>query len=146
MKKFGYILILVLLGFAACKKDEESNGPVITFISISPNSLVQYSEPVYIRIGYTDLNGDIGFENPAMYALSVKDNRLANPDFYHVPPLAPIGSNVAIQGELEIKINTLFLLGNGTEELTSFTLKIQDRAGNWSEEISTAQVTIRDSI
>ncbi len=55
-------------------------------------------------------------------------------------------SNVAIEGELTIKINSLFLLGNGSQELTSFTIKMVDRAGNWSEEITTPQVTIRDSI
>lgn len=142
---FALFLLVILIG-TACKKEEPDLSPVISFISITPGSLVQYSESVYISIGYSDLDGDLGFESIDQYALQIKDNRLANPDWYHVPPLAPVGSNVAISGDLTIKINSLFLLGNGTQELTSFTIKMQDRAGNWSEEISTSQVTIRDSI
>jgi hypothetical protein len=71
---------------------------------------------------------------------------LIDPDWYHVPPLSPVGSNVTIEGDLTIKISSLFLLGNGSQEFTSFTIKVQDRAGNWSEEITTPQVTIRDSL
>ena len=146
MKRPFLILFLLVLILGACKKEEPIVNPILSFISITPTSLVQYSESVYITIGYSDLDGDLGFESPDEYALQIKDNRLTNPDWYHVPPLAPIGSEVAIDGELTIKINSLFLLGNGTQELTSFTIKMQDRAGNWSEEISTTQVTIRDSL
>lgn len=146
MKWPFYIFVIGLLIVAACKKEDPPLGPVISFIGITPSSLVQYEESVYITIGYSDLNGDLGFENPDEYALQIKDNRLTNPDWYHVPPIAPLGSEVSIQGELTIKINSLFLLGNGTQELTSFTIKMQDRAGNWSEEVSTTQVTIRDSL
>lgn len=146
MTKPVSILLLLIIAFCSCKKEEEPKIPVIKLIDITPLSLVQYDEPVYISIGYSDLDGDIGYEDPDEYALQIKDNRLINPDWYHVPPLSPIESNVAIEGDLTIKINSLFLLGNGTQELTSFTIKIIDRAGNWSEEITTPQVTIRDSL
>ncbi|HIA05834.1 MAG TPA: hypothetical protein EYN71_03840 [Flavobacteriales bacterium] len=146
MTKAFSILLLVMIACLACKKEELSKSPVIELVEITPLSLVQYSAPVYITIGYSDLDGDIGYESPDEYALQIKDNRLTNPDWYHVPPLAPIESNVAIEGDLTIKISTLFLLGNGSQEFTSFTIKIQDRAGNWSEEITTPQVTIRDSL
>ncbi|HIA36744.1 MAG TPA: hypothetical protein EYM84_00435 [Flavobacteriales bacterium] len=147
MSKRISILFLFIILFSFCKKEEEEPKiPVLKLIDITPLSLVQYNEPVYITIGYSDLDGDIGYENPDEYALQIKDNRLANPDWYHVSPLAPIESNVAIEGDLTIKINSLFLLGNGSQELTSFTIKMVDRAGNWSEEITTPQVTIRDSI
>ena len=146
MTKTFSILLLLIIGFCSCKKEEEPKVPVIKLIEITPLSLVQYNEPVYITIGYSDLDGDIGYENPDEYALQIKDNRLINPDWYHIPPLSPIGSNLVIEGELMIKINSLFLLGNGSQELTSFTIKVEDRAGNWSEAITTPQVTIRDSL
>ena len=142
MRRAFAILILVGMTLGACKKEEPDLSPVITFLSITPTSLVQYSESVYISISYSDLNGDLGFESIDQYALQIKDNRLSDPDWYHVPPLAPLQSVVEIQGDLTIKINSLFLLGNGTQELTSFTIKMVDRAGNWSEEITTSQITI----
>ncbi len=146
MPKSFSILLLVMIACLSCKKEEPSKSPVIELVGITPLSLVQYNEPVYITIGYTDLDGDIGYESPDEYALQIKDNRLTDPDWYHVPPLSPVGSNVAIDGNLTITINSLFLLGNGSQELTSFTIKIKDRADNWSEEITTPQVTIRDSL
>ena len=146
MPKSFSILLLVMIACLACKKEEPSKSPVIELVEITPLSLVQYNEPVYITIGYTDLDGDIGYESPDEYALQIKDNRLTDPDWYHVLPLSPVGSNVAIEGNLTIKINSLFLLGNGSQEFTSFTIKIKDRADNWSEEITTPQVTIRDSL
>ncbi len=146
MNKPITLLFLLLILLSACKKDEEPKIPVIKLIDITPLSLVQFDESVYITIGYSDIDGDLGYEDPDEYAIQVKDNRLVNPDWYHISPLAPIESNVAIEGELTIKINSLFLLGNGSQELTSFTIKMVDRAGNWSEEITTPQVTIRDSI
>ena len=146
MTKPFSILLLVMIACLSCKKEEPSKSPVIELVEITPLSLVQYNEPVHITIGYTDLDGDIGYESPDEYALQIKDNRLIDPDWYHVPPLSPVGSNVAIEGNLTIKINSLFLLGNGSQEFTSFTIKIKDRADNWSEEITTPQVTIRDSL
>jgi hypothetical protein len=148
MLRLVFILLLgVLFSFNGCKKkEEEPKVPIIELIGITPLSMVQFEEPVYITIGYSDLDGDIGYDNPDQYALQIKDNRLADPDWYHVPPLSPIGSNVAIEGDLTVKINTLFLLGNGAQEQTSFGIKIKDRAGNWSDEITTPQVTIRDSL
>jgi hypothetical protein len=38
------------------------------------------------------------------------------------------------------------LLGNGPQEKTSFSIRIKDRAGNWSEEINSPQITILDSL
>jgi len=147
MKKISFILLLLTVIFSSCKKEEDApKVPEISLISITPLSLVQFEESIYIVIGYKDLDGDIGYENPDSYALQIKDNRLTNPDWYHVPPLSPIGSNVSIEGELSVKISSLFLLGNGSQEETSFAIRIIDRAGNWSEEITTPQISIRDSL
>lgn len=146
MKKISLVLLLLTVIFS-CKKEEDAPKiPEISLISITPLSLVQFEESIYIVIGYKDLDGDIGYENPDSYALQIKDNRLTNPDWYHVPPLSPIGSNVSIEGELSVKISSLFLLGNGSQEETSFAIRIIDRAGNWSEEITTPQISIRDSL
>ena len=146
IKQISIILLCILLVTSCKKEDDTPKIPEINLVSISPTTLVQFEEPVNIVIGYKDLDGDLGFENPDSFALQIKDNRLDNPDWYHVPPLSPIGSNVSIQGELDIQISSLFLLGNGSEEQTSFTIKMVDRAGNWSQEIMTPQLIIKDSL
>ena len=146
IKQISIILLCILLITSCKKEDDTPKIPEISLVSVSPTTLVQFEEPVNIVIGYKDLDGDLGFENPDAFALQIKDNRLDNPDWYHVPPLSPIGSNVSIQGELDIKISSLFLLGNGSEEQTSFTIKMVDRAGNWSQEIMTPQLIIKDSL
>ena len=146
IKQISIILLCILLVTSCKKEDDTPKIPEINLVSISPTTLVQFEEPVNIVIGYKDLDGDLGFENPDSFALQIKDNRLDNPDWYHVPTLSPIGSNVSIQGELDIQISSLFLLGNGSEEQTSFTIKMVDRAGNWSQEIMTLQLIIKDSL
>ena len=146
IKQISIILLCFVLITSCKKEDNTPKIPEISLVSISPTTLVQFEEPVNIVIGYKDLDGDLGFENPDSFALQIKDNRLEDPDWYHVPPLSPIGSNVSIKGELDIQISSLFLLGNGSEEQTSFTIKMVDRAGNWSQEIMTPQLIIKDSL
>jgi hypothetical protein len=59
------ILVLVLL-FAACKKDKFTTAPQITFKSVSPNvafsniPIAQQNIPI-LTIGVTDAEGDLGF-------------------------------------------------------------------------------------
>ncbi len=92
---------------------------------------------------YTDKNGDLGDVDPDERSLYVKDSRLPNPDMYHVKPLAPISDkNIPIEGDLTVKLNSLFILGTGTTELTTLVIKMKDRAGNWTNELTSPQITI----
>jgi len=146
MKQVFYILIIAVL-IAACKKEDAvSSEPEIELLNVSPLEMVQFEENVTIRIKYTDGNGDLGNEDPDADVLRIKDSRLSEPDWYHVQPLAPIGSEVAIEGELDITLNTLFLLGNGSQETTTFSIRIRDRAGNYSNEVVTPVILIKDSL
>ncbi len=72
----------------------------------------------------------------------MKDARLQGTDGYHIPPLAPEDADVPIQGELEVELNALFLLGNSGQEETSYTMYVVDRAGNRSNEFTTGMITI----
>ncbi len=139
------LIILGLLGIMSCKKDdimEYSTTPEISLISISQDTIRQYQDVLYIRIGYKDGDGDLGFENPADYALFVRDIRLENFDGFYVGPLTPPDANVPIQGELNIEFPSLFLFGNGDVELTRFEIKMVDRAGHESNLLQTDNVAI----
>lgn len=138
----GLIATASLLG--ACQEDEDplSMIPVLRVESITPTNVNQFQDTITMVIFYEDADGDLGSEDPDENVLSVKDSRLDIADFYHVKPLAPIGANVPIQGTLEVNLRTAFLLGNGDSEEISFTVRIQDRAGNYSETVISPTITV----
>ena len=140
-KLFAFIVIAVLL--AGCKKEEVMpSAPEIALVSMSTQSVQEFDERVKVRFSYTDGDGDLGQSDPDDYTLWVKDARLEGTDGYHIPPLAPEDAEVPIQGELEVELNALFLLGNSGQEETSYTMYVVDRAGNRSNEFTTGTITI----
>lgn len=147
MKKIIQISIVFILFISGCKKKElppPDPVPQIEFISVSSTNVIQFKDSLIIKIKYKDNNGDIGEYSPDEHPLHVKDSRLSEPDTYHIKPLAPPSDkDIPIEGELSIKINSLFLLGTGNSEATSFRIKLRDRAGNWSNEINTPQIIIK---
>lgn len=128
---------------AGCKKEEVMpSAPEIAFVSMSTQSVHEFDERVTVRFSYKDGDGDLGQEDPDNYTLWVKDARLDGTDGYHIPPLAPEDAEVPIQGELDVELNALFLLGNSGQEETSYTMYIVDRAGNRSNEFTTGMIII----
>ncbi|MDG1262771.1 MAG: hypothetical protein P8H59_02215 [Flavobacteriales bacterium] len=141
------IYLSCFLFLAACKKEEEINEvPEITFDSISSTTVVEFDNNISITVAYSDENGDIGYQDPDTYSLRVKDSRLAEYDWYHIPPLTPEMEELNIEGTFTVELNSLFLLGNSTQETTTFTIQLKDRSGNWSNQIVTPVVMIVDSL
>lgn len=145
---FTYVLcILLSVGLFGCKKkkkDEVGNDPPsIELVSVSPMVAKEYKDSIIIVIKYTDVNGDLGDDNPDELSLQIKDSRLSKADAYHVQPLAPsTGKDIYIQGDLRVKLNSMFLLGGGTSEQAILNIKLKDRAGNWSNEVATQPINI----
>ena len=143
MKKTLISLAIITLIFSCKKEEKYSNIPEIEFISLSPSSTVEFQDQINLLISYKDGDGDIGTEDPDIYSIEIKDARLPASDKYHVKPLTPPEEALQIEGELNIVITGLFVLGSGTEESTTFKVKLQDRAGNWSNEVTTSSITIK---
>tara|TARA_B100000767_G_C19769693_1_gene539305 strand:+ start:3323 stop:3769 length:447 start_codon:yes stop_codon:yes gene_type:complete len=141
-----FVILGLFLGFQSCKKDEPSPFPEIEFVSISQTQVAEFENQLEVIISYSDVNGDLGTVNADDLTLRVKDSRLGDFDWYHVPPLTPNSEEIEIQGVFSVQLNPLFLLGNGVEESTNFTLQLKDRAENWSNQITTPTVIIRDSL
>ena len=142
MNKLLAIFCIVFL--FSCKKDEPySTTPEIEFISLTPSSTPEFSQNVTLKISYKDGDGDIGYEDPDAYSLFIKDARLPQADEYHVQPLTPPDQAIQIEGELSINLAGLFVLGSDSTESTKFTVKLRDRAGNWSNEVVTSNITIK---
>lgn len=128
-----------------CKETTISSGnpvPRIALVKIEPVIVKEFSDSLKITFSYEDGDGDLGFENADINSLEIHDERLQKPDYYYIPPLAPIGSSVNIKGRLTMKVKNIFLLGSGSAEITRFTLRIKDRAGNNSNPVTTPEITI----
>ena len=142
MKKIIFLLSCIVV-FSSCKKEEENPvAPVLEFKGISSTSVVQFDNSIVVTFGYEDYQGDLGHQNPDIVSLRVKDARLEEADMYHIPPMTPEQQELHIKGTYSVTLNHVFLLGNGASETTRFTVQIQDRAGNWSNEVVTPVVTI----
>lgn len=137
------LLVCGVLVLFSCKKEEVMPAtPEITLLDAAPGLVHEFQDRVTLRFSYKDGDGDLGQSDPDDYSLWVKDSRLANTDGYHIPPLAPLDSEVPIQGQLEVELTTLFLLGSSGEEVMTYTFQIVDRAGNRSNSITTPPITI----
>ncbi len=148
MMKYLFLIILSSFALYSCKKKEKTLDPVpvIELVNVTPTNIAQFKDSILVTIKYKDNNGDIGDQSPDEYSLGVKDSRLSAADWYHVQPLAPLGHELKFNGTIQVKINTMFLLGNGKQELSTLSIKLKDRAGHWSNEINTPSITINDTL
>ena len=143
LKPLAFVLISTLM--LSCNTDSNeifSKIPEINIANTSPLSLKAYRQNVQIVLGYTDGDGDLGWIDPDKYSIYVLDSRLSEEDEYHVPPLAPDGAVIPIQGKLLVELHNSFLLGSGGSETITYTIRMQDRAGNWSNSVTTPSITI----
>jgi len=143
----GKLLILFafafLLGTVSCKKKKETPpNPVIEFINSSSTEVVSFDNTITLTISYEDQQGDIGEPDPDKNTIMVKDSRLDEADWYHIPPITPDGMELKTKGQFTIELPTLFLLGNGSQESTTFSIQIQDRLGNKSNTVVSSSISI----
>lgn len=146
-KSIRSILITSLIIFAinGCKKEEvvvANPNPLLRLVSVSSKNLKQFKDSLIITIEYTDGDGDIGETNPDLNDLQIKDQRLSKPDYYFVKPLTPPNANIKVKGTIAVQIKNAFLLGTADSEITTFELRLKDRAGNWSNSVKTDVITI----
>lgn len=140
------ILAIAILGLLvlSCKKDDEgfSEVPSIEFISITPASVGEFEEEVTLTIKYQDGNGDLGENSPTAKNLFVTDSRNGVEYSYRIQQLAPNDANIIIEGELDVKLKTLSVVGSESSEAVTFNVYVVDRAGNISNTITTSPVTV----
>lgn len=146
IQKGTILLVFFTLLLSACKDDEPifSTTPEIELVSVQPEDVTQFVDTFSITIRYKDGDGDLGFIESDSSSLYILDQRLEAYDHYYVAPLAPPDEEIPIQGTLNIPVGKLFLFGVNPTETTRFKIKLRDRAGNWSNEIETGTVTIRE--
>ncbi|HJM16535.1 MAG TPA: hypothetical protein QF851_03680 [Flavobacteriales bacterium] len=140
MKKTLFILLSVLI-ISSCEKEDDSLFN-ISLLSTSPISLQEFQENIIVEIEFEHSEGFMGFYDPDYLSLEVKDSRLSNADYYHLIPLNPPDNELSIKGIIQLEIDAPFILGSGNLETLFFTMRIQDREGEWSNEISTPLISV----
>jgi hypothetical protein len=136
---------LLLLLLASCRPDpiaKLDEAPRIRIESVTPTSIREFDGRVTVVLQYEDGDGDMGSVHPDSLLLEVQDDRLTAPDYYFIPPLSPVGSNVPIQGKLNFTLNGTFIFGNGSFEETIYSIRLRDRSGKWSNQVNTPTILI----
>jgi len=146
MKNTFIVLSLFIFLCLSCVKDSDELAfdlaPKIELISVSNDTIVEFTEQLILNIRYEDGDGDLGTTDPDVNSIFVKDQRLEKADEYYLGPLAPTDARISIQGTINLELSNTFLLGNGNQETTVFSVHFFDRAGNQSNVIETAPITI----
>ena len=140
MKKIILILFPIIL-LNSCKKSDDIFFN-ISIINTNPVNLEQFQENITVEIEFEHSKGFMGFYDPDHLSLEVKDSRLENPDYYHLIPLNPPQNELQIKGIIELEIDSPFILGSGNLETLFYSIRIQDREGNWSNKVSTPLISV----
>ena len=137
-------LLLVVLIFSSCKKDEDglSVVPQLTFESISPTTIQEFGGPITFSISYKDGDGDLGENDSDAKNLFLQDLRNGITYEYRIQELAPQGADIAIIGTIDIVLNTTSITDGSNEQEVTFDIYAIDRAGNSSNTITSSPLTI----
>lgn len=157
MKIFKIIGLVFLVGVFSCTKEsttindnndpnpEVSVVPEISLESVSATTVAAHTDSLAFLIKYTDGDGDLGDADADIMSIELVDTRdVDNLIFlYHLSPRAPLDAEITITGTLEIVLqNTILLDDTNPQETTTFTIRLKDRAGNWSNEVESEVITI----
>lgn len=145
MKSIFLAFILILMLGACVKPPDYSVVPNITFLRFSANSVQAFSDSVKLVFSFTDGDGDIGpiNSNDTTLNLFLTDSRDNSVKKYQLPNITPAGSVKAISGEVTVTIGPFACkAGVETDELT-YTIRIKDRAGNFSNAAVTSVLTLQ---
>jgi hypothetical protein len=164
---------LLLLIFAnalvyCVKPPDYPDEPVIEYRRIAPTTLRQAAivadpnlETTTVTIGYTDGDGDLGF-NDTTSTIEVIDLRVLTPvpNNFTLPDIDHVGAGNGISGEIIITIPTTCCIPPPTpsgqllppcrpdlvpdfkRDSVVFQIRMRDRAGHWSNTITTEPVTL----
>jgi len=163
MKNFSqlFAFLFILFTFSCTKPPNYTDAPVIEFLSLSQPTIkqgmgVSLDNAVWINIGYTDGDGDIGVDSTEGKQLFIIDTHFNSPDTTEVSvPFVPEqGAGNGISGEISVATfetcciyqipgfeNCGVYEGYPTDTLI-YEIYLFDRAGNESNHIFTDPIII----
>ena len=141
MKNIIYLFAIVWL-FSCEKEQVTSDTPIIEFKSILPTTAQEYTDDIIIAISYSDIDGDLGQNDPDIHNLFVEDNRNGIVYQFRIPHLAPDNNSIALEGDFNITINGSGITDESFSQQVNYAIYVNDRAGNKSNIITTSTITI----
>ncbi|MFT6746547.1 MAG: hypothetical protein ACJAZ2_000888 [Glaciecola sp.] len=143
MKYLGYFALIVVLLSCSKEEEEENVEPVLTFESMTPVAVTELVEEIVIKFKYSDNDGNLGEnDDPDVTNLFITDSRNQVVNSFRVKQLAPDNSTIAIEGTLSVTINPLLITDGSTNEKGTFSIYMNDRAGNKSNVIISSEFTV----
>lgn len=162
MKAINYLLAsgLAFLLFSCVQPPNYPNTPEITYIGLNQPSIVQGNtnaplDTLEITFAFTDGDGDLGIEGNT-FDIFLTDSRDGFTDIKKLPIIPDQGIGNGISGEITVRLpNRLNICctypdgstscvpnPNFPTDTMSYSIQIQDRAGNKSNKIQTETITI----
>lgn len=146
---FFFLQLTAVLFLSSCKKDDSTVNPPINDIpsiqlkSLTPDTVHNLKDSLLFAITYLDGDGDLGDYDPDTLSLWITDNRFPLTEKFHIIPLTPLGTTIAITGELDVVLDHIPLQDpNAISETATFTVKIKDRAGHWSNSVTSGNIVV----
>ncbi len=150
--KHPSILLLIIstgiLGSSGCQKDDDpfaNKVPTIELLSLTPQMVVEFQDSLVFNIKYRDNDGDLGENDPNVKNLFITDNRIGIVYDYRIQQLAPTGSAIAIEGTLQVVLNSVARTDTSlAQQSATFSVYVKDRAGNKSNTVTSGAITIKE--
>lgn len=161
--KYIAVLLVALITVTCVKPPDYPDEPVITSVSVNQTSISQASlngpiDTLIITIGFTDGDGDLSDDDtePNIVLVDSRDSTII-PN--RIPSINEQGTENGIRGEIKILIPNKT---GGSKGICCifpdrricavdpkypvnnyhYSIRIKDRAGNWSNEVQTQDITI----
>ncbi len=128
--------------------------PHLEFIEISPLTVTEFQDSIFVTMSFTDGDGDLGDEvGSEVQSIKVRDLRILPdgtmlPDDvgtfrYSLPDLRTNARNPSIQGKIYLSLlPTVIFPRSEQTQTTKFSITITDQAGHESNEIVTDEILI----
>lgn len=161
------VWVLFILSTQSCVEPPRfPNEPAIELVSVSADTIQQLQDSLYIEFTFTDGDGDLGFEDFSTddcelcdsscyshptFSLFILDSRfinIVNGDTirclktFNVPYVPPKGATDAISGSFTVLLTNEFCIPGKAVDTVSYSIVVKDRAGNFSNRISTDKIII----
>jgi len=137
-----FIVGTFLIFLAGCLNPPDySVIPAITFDSISSTTARVGIDSITFLIDFTDGDGDLG--SSAIPNLFFLDSRTGYTDSFKIPNLTPEGNVKAISGVIAYAASSFNCIPGKTFDTLYYTIYVEDRAGNKSNQIVTPQIILQ---
>ena len=140
----GLLFTTACFLLAGCKKEDNTISPVpeIEVVSVSPATVTEFKDSIVFVISYKDGDGDLGQNESGIQNLFITDTRNGVVFGSRIQQLAPDGSDIAIQGKVQVTLNSTTITDQSSSQSVVYEVYVVDRAGNKSNVAIAPAITV----